>query len=589
MKAHPLLLVAAGVALLAALPFLLSQGLLNAAIQMLIAALFACAYNLLCGQAGMLSFGHAAYFGVGAFGTVHAMNASAARACCPRRCCRWPARRRPGLRRHRGLVRHAAQRHLLRDDHAGHRRIDAFAGAAPEGPGSAARPACRPCACRRGAWTSARRRRCTTSRWPGCWGRSGCCTSTRARRGPLALGLRENSHRLRLPRLQRARPGRAGVRDLHDVRGHRRRPAGDGNESANYVVFDAGLSATVVLNTYIGGVKVFLGPALGAALMTFFGYAVSDLTQSWLLYQGILFVLVMMFMPSTAHRPVRQPARLRRRFGIARLLPLLLRRRSLAALLLSGRRVFAGRAAAARCSRRTTAPWPACQPGSRGRRHLVRRAWSPGRGADLGRAGGAAGRGRGRAQLGRRWRWRACRRKEGQAAPPPQRAKPRKARHERRSAFFRCGLRKAFGPTEIIRGVDLELRGAERHALIGPNGAGKSTLFHLISGNLKPSAGQILLRRPAHRRPHAAGHQPPRAGALVPDHQHLSEAHGVREHPPGGDAPRGLQYNFWKLIDRDRASASRPSICWSWCGCSGAPAPSPARCRTPNSARSRSR
>jgi branched-chain amino acid transport system permease protein len=42
---------------------------------MLIAALFASAYNLLCGQAGMLSFGHAAYFGVGAFGTVHAMNA----------------------------------------------------------------------------------------------------------------------------------------------------------------------------------------------------------------------------------------------------------------------------------------------------------------------------------------------------------------------------------------------------------------------------------------------------------------------------------------------------------------------------------
>ena len=38
---------------------------------------------------------------------------------------------------------------------------------------------------------------------------------------------------------------------------------------------------------------VFLGPALGASLMTFFGYAVSDLTQSWLLYQGTLFVLVM--------------------------------------------------------------------------------------------------------------------------------------------------------------------------------------------------------------------------------------------------------------------------------------------------------
>jgi branched-chain amino acid transport system ATP-binding protein len=55
------------------------------------------------------------------------------------------------------------------------------------------------------------------------------------------------------------------------------------------------------------------------------------------------------------------------------------------------------------------------------------------------------------------------------------------------------GLSKSFGAAEIIRGVDLELRAGERHALIGPNGAGKSTLFHLISGNLRPSAGEIVL------------------------------------------------------------------------------------------------
>lgn len=55
------------------------------------------------------------------------------------------------------------------------------------------------------------------------------------------------------------------------------------------------------------------------------------------------------------------------------------------------------------------------------------------------------------------------------------------------------GLRKRFGESEIIRGVDLDVKPGERHALIGPNGAGKSTLFHLISGLYKPSSGDIRL------------------------------------------------------------------------------------------------
>lgn len=55
------------------------------------------------------------------------------------------------------------------------------------------------------------------------------------------------------------------------------------------------------------------------------------------------------------------------------------------------------------------------------------------------------------------------------------------------------GLRKRFGESEIIRGVDLGVKPGERHALIGPNGAGKSTLFHLISGLYKPSSGDIRL------------------------------------------------------------------------------------------------
>ncbi len=54
-------------------------------------------------------------------------------------------------------------------------------------------------------------------------------------------------------------------------------------------------------------------------------------------------------------------------------------------------------------------------------------------------------------------------------------------------------LRKSFGKTHIIRGIDLAVNAGERIGVIGPNGAGKSTLFNLISGRLAPSSGEVLL------------------------------------------------------------------------------------------------
>ena len=61
------------------------------------------------------------------------------------------------------------------------------------------------------------------------------------------------------------------------------------------------------------------------------------------------------------------------------------------------------------------------------------------------------------------------------------------------SAIELKGVRKSFGKTEIIRGVDLAIAQGERHAVIGPNGAGKSTLFNLISGRFALTSGAILL------------------------------------------------------------------------------------------------
>ncbi|HVY08255.1 MAG TPA: ABC transporter ATP-binding protein [Burkholderiales bacterium] len=54
-------------------------------------------------------------------------------------------------------------------------------------------------------------------------------------------------------------------------------------------------------------------------------------------------------------------------------------------------------------------------------------------------------------------------------------------------------VRKSFGRTSIINGVNLSIGAGERHAIIGPNGAGKSTLFNLISGRFGVTSGRIDL------------------------------------------------------------------------------------------------
>ena len=50
------------------------------------------------------------------------------------------------------------------------------------------------------------------------------------------------------------------------------------------------------------------------------------------------------------------------------------------------------------------------------------------------------------------------------------------------------------GDKEILRGLDLTVRGGEIHALMGPNGSGKSTMANVIMGhpNLEVTEGQIL-------------------------------------------------------------------------------------------------
>jgi branched-chain amino acid transport system ATP-binding protein len=54
-------------------------------------------------------------------------------------------------------------------------------------------------------------------------------------------------------------------------------------------------------------------------------------------------------------------------------------------------------------------------------------------------------------------------------------------------------LKKAFGGLVVTQNVSLAIRPGERRLMIGPNGAGKTTLFNQISGDMRPSSGQIRL------------------------------------------------------------------------------------------------
>jgi branched-chain amino acid transport system permease protein len=87
------------------------------------------------------------------------------------------------------------------------------------------------------------------------------------------------------------------------------------------VTFDAvaaPLAANALLMAYIGGATTFFGPVLGAILITLLQSGVSLMSNSWLIYVGVLFIAMVIFAPAgltgliLRHAPIRRAGLLRR-------------------------------------------------------------------------------------------------------------------------------------------------------------------------------------------------------------------------------------------------------------------------------------
>jgi lipooligosaccharide transport system ATP-binding protein len=94
------------------------------------------------------------------------------------------------------------------------------------------------------------------------------------------------------------------------------------------------------------------------------------------------------------------------------------------------------------------------------------------------------------------------------------------------SALRARGLRKSFGPLEVVAGVNLAVESGECFGLLGPNGAGKTTTLKLCLGLIEPDAGEMeLLGEPVPRRAREAR----RRVGVVPQFDNLDPDFTVAE------------------------------------------------------------
>ncbi len=303
-------------AVLIALPHVFSSGLAHTMMSLMgISIVFALSYNMLLGQTGMLSFGHAVYYGLGAYFTVHAINAIvAAKAPIPlpvlplvggvagllfAALFGWVSTKRSGTAFAMislGLAELVGSSSLiLRSFFGGEEGVSTNR----TGPMHIL------------GWTFGPQIQVyfLIAAW--------CLLSaaamyalTRTPFGRLCNAVRENPERVAFIGYNPQTIRFIAFCFAGFFGGIAGGLAAINFELANAQLFSAAQSALVLVATFIGGIGYFIGPVIGAILLTYLQTMLSDVTEVWQLYLGLLFVGTVMFAPGglahliMIHRPV---------------------------------------------------------------------------------------------------------------------------------------------------------------------------------------------------------------------------------------------------------------------------------------------
>jgi branched-chain amino acid transport system permease protein len=303
-------------AVLAVLPMVFKSGLALTMMSLMgISVVFALSYNILLGQTGMLSFGHAVYYGLGAYFTVHAINAATAAhipiplpfmplaggfaALVFAMIFGWVSTKRSGTAFAMislGLAELVGSSSLiLRSFFGGEEGVSTNRTKLPAFFG----------------WTFGPQIQifyliafwCLISA-------AAMYALTRTPFGRMCVAVRENPQRVAFvgynPQMIRFMAFCfAGL--FGGIAGSL---AAINFELANAALFGAAQSGMVLFATYIGGAGYFFGPVLGAVLVSYLQTMLSDITDVWQLYFGVLFIGIVMFAPGgiahlvMMHRPL---------------------------------------------------------------------------------------------------------------------------------------------------------------------------------------------------------------------------------------------------------------------------------------------